>query len=46
MRNTRARELRKRVLQYMKDRRIDMKLFKFNYRRVKKAYTRGEYAIT
>jgi len=45
MRNITARIIRKRVLEHMKLKRIDIKMFKNNYRRVKRAYTIGEYAI-
>ena len=45
MRGIKVKQLKKRVLQYMKDHKIDMRIFKFNYRRVKKAYVRGDYAI-
>ena len=45
MRNIRARALKKRVLEYMASHGIDMRLFKRNYRRVKRAYNRGEYAL-
>ena len=45
MRAIRARAIRQRVMEYMTRNKINMRLFKFNYRRVKKAYNRGEYAI-
>lgn len=45
MRGTIAKKLRHKVLDFMTRRKIDMKLFKNNYRRVKKAYVRGAYAL-
>jgi len=45
MRGKVAKKLSRKVFDFMMSHKIDIRMFKNNYRRVKRAYNRGEYAL-